>query len=489
MEELSDNLEQNHLAAKQRVAKNVLALSASRVVTLVLGIAITAWLTRTLEPSFYGILGFGAALVSYFSLLVKFGFDILGARELARRPGDLTYLSGSITTLKLILSVLGYVGFLLAVLLLPKSILFKQILAIQGLLLFGLAISLEWVFVGMERMGTLAVRNIVVSMVHLGSLVIFVHDPSDVLFAAAFSVAAVFVGNLWIYARFRSVAGKLAIQIDLSGWKKLIRPATPIAASSFMVAIYYNLDQLMIGLMMGEADVGFYTAGYKVLAASLIPAQILGQSFFPRLSSVWGNQDLMASSSRGLSKAMANVGLPIMVGGFLLAEPLLLLLAGNAYAAGVPALAILMVNGGFVYINMSLGKPLLAWNLQRSYFYCVGFGALLNLLLNALLIPPFGIEGAAVATLLSEFGVLIGLLIVFMKAVRSFPISLWVRGLCAALIGVGGVIVLLESLGISALVAGLITLITYPVMAILFRTINKSDFSGMLGAIHDKWQG
>lgn len=448
-----------------RIARNVGALAAARGVTVFVALIVTAYLTRVLTPTYFGILGFGSALLSYFSLLVKFGFDTLGAREGARRTDEIPQLASRITSLKLFLCVPGYLAFLAVVLLLPKDLLVKQVLAVQGLLLFALAISVEWVYQSVQRMGVLAVRNVAAALVHVGVVVVLVRSPSDVLLAAAASVLAVLVANVWILASYTKDFARLRIRIEPRKWLPLIKPALPIAASSFMIAIYYALDQVMIGMIKGETEVGFYTAGYKLLGAALVPAQIIYLAFFPSLSEALGHMDQMRERAALYARSMAAFGLPVAVGGILLAVPILVGFAGEAYIPGGGAFALLMVNAGFVYVNMTFGQPLIAWNRQKAYFWAVGTGAVANIILNAVLIPSYGIEGAASATVLSECVVLAGLAYLHWKVVGDLYLATWIRAALAALVGVGAVIVGLQALGLHALWAGLATILVYPLVA------------------------
>lgn len=463
-----------------RIAKNAAKLAGARGFTGVVALVITAYLTRVLTPQYFGILGFGTALLTYFSFLVTFGFDTLGAREATRRVNEIPELASRITSMKLFLCVPGYVVFLVVVMLLPKDLLVKQVLAIQGLWLFGLALSVEWVYVGVQRMGVLAIRNVAASLVHLAAVFLFVRSPSDVILAAAASVLAVMVSNIGVLARYVRDFARLNLHFEPRNWLPLIKPAVPIAASSFMIAVYYSLDQVMIGIMQGETEVGFYTAGYLLLGASLVPAQIIYQAFFPRLSSTFGRIDQMRAGAGLYARSMAALGLPIAVGGVALAGPLLIAFAGDSYEPGIGAFTLLMVNAGLVYINMTFGQPLIAWNRQKAYFWAVGFGAVANVVLNALLIPPFGIEGAAAATVLSECAVLVGVVYLHWQTVRALYMRTWIRAALAAAIGVGGVIVALQAAGIGPLWCGLASLFTYAFAAWQLKVIDPNAIRGIV---------
>src|SRR5690554_2516498 len=87
----------------RRTGRNVAALAAARGAVAVSTLALTAYLTRTLEPSAYGILGFGTALLGYFTLLTHLGLDKHGTREISRAPERARQLAGQITGMKLVL--------------------------------------------------------------------------------------------------------------------------------------------------------------------------------------------------------------------------------------------------------------------------------------------------------------------------------------------------------------------------------------------------
>ncbi len=458
--------------ANSTIAKNTIALTAARGVTAVLALIVSAYLTRVLSPRYFGILGFGTALLSYFSLLVTLGFSALGAREIARQPAIISSWASRITSLKLFLCVPVYLAFLGVVIVLPKDPLVKQVLAVQGLLLFGLAISVEWVYQGIERMGVLAVRNVAVALLHVCAVVLFVREPSDILLAAGAAVAAVVVGNVWIMVTYTRDFEGLRFRFEPDRWKPLIRSALPIAASSFMIAVFYSFDQVMIGLIRSETEVGLYTAGYRLLIAALVPAQIIYLAFFPSLSASFGDAERMRHRAALFTRSMAAVGLPVAVGGAIHASPLLAAFAGSAYLPGAFAFALLMTNAGLVYINMAYGQPLIAWNRQKAYFGAVGAGAATNIVLNALLIPSFGLDGAAAATVLSELVVFFGVAYLHWKAVRDLYLSVWARAALAAGLGVGGVLLGLQALGVGPLWAGLATIPAYGLIAWALKVLD-----------------
>ena len=456
---------------RRRTSRNLAALGVARGTATVLALVLTAYLTRTLGPSAYGILGFGTALLSYFLLFTRLGFDVVGIRDVARTPQRAAELTGVITSIQFLLSGVAYVLFVAIVLLLPKSGLFKLVLLIQGLALFAQAFSMEWVYQGIERMGVLATRIVAIAVLHLVTVLVLVHSPEDVALAAAAQVGALLLLNGWLVLRFVRDFGRLRLRVNISAWRAMLPSALSIAASTFMIGIFYNVDQVMLGFFRSEAEIGLYAASVRALTAALIPATVIAQAFFPALSNAKGDHEIMRERARSFAATMLPVGLPLAVAAALLARPLIVLFAGASYAPAAGAFTLLMANAGLVYVNMTFGRPVLAWDREKTYMIIVGGGALLDIVLNLLLIPAYGIVGAASTTVMAQLVVFIGLAVVHIRIVRQAYLSILGRTAAATLLGVVMPILLLERADTPLLLILLTIAGTYGLTAWLFRLV------------------
>ena len=465
----------------KRISRNLAALTAARGVSAVLKLFLVAYLTRALEPGAYGILGFGTALLSYFLLITRLGFDWVGTRDVARNPRRISELASTITSVKLFLSIAAYCLYAALVLLLPKGGLFKSVLLVQGLALFADAASLEWAYQGVERMGILAVRIVAISVLHVGTVFVLVHRPEDIVFAAAAQVGVLFILNAWLIFSFIRSFGPLRIRIDLRAWRALLPSALPIAASALMAGVFYNIDQVMLGLMRSEAEVGLYSASVRALIATLMPSLIIVQSFFPALSNALGNLEDMRERAHAFAAMMIPVGIPLATVGALLARPLLLFIAGEEFVPGAEAFALLMVNAGMIYLNMTFGHPLLAWNREKAYMIVIGVGAVLDIAFNFLLVPRYGIIGAASTTLGAQILLFVGLAAVHIRIVRQAYIGIFVRTACATLLGVVLPILVLAQVHVPLLVTLLVAGLSYGVSARLFKLVRPTFLNSLLG--------
>jgi O-antigen/teichoic acid export membrane protein len=412
----------------QTIGRNTLALGIGQAVTL--GVNFAAWvhLSRALGPEGFGVLTLGLAILSYFLLAVTLGLDVVGVREIARAPagdvGSLRTLVANVLGLRLALALVAtalYVGIAFWVAgTAPAAV----ALAVLGLQLVARAVQLDWVYQGIERMWVLALRTAGAAGLLAGLAFALVRDGTDVVVAAVAVGAAPLVANGLLLGAY---AGEFGPPRPRAGaWRALLVPALPLAASAFVSEVYYNLDKIMLEALRTTAEVGLYGAGYKVYALAVAPAAALFPAFFPTLARA-GTQAERADAARRFASALLLIGLPVLAVAPFAAGPVLDLLFGPEYAAGAPALQLLLANAGVVYVAMAYGVPLTAWDRERAYFVVVAAGAALNVALNLLLIGRFGTAGAASATLCTEASILVGMAVLHRRETRALYAGTWLR--------------------------------------------------------------
>lgn len=423
------------MSSGARVAKSVGYLALAKGGTMALNFATWAYLARVLEPEPYGQLGVGLALVGYFVLGVTLGFDAIGMREIARRPERVSRLVSDLVALRLLLCIVAVAAYLALVWALPRPLAYKGVLTLLGLQLVARAVQLDWVFIATERTAVVAGRELAASVLMLLGTLLVVRQPSDVAWAAVLVVGAPLLSSAGMWVSYRRVFGRLQLRMDRGAWLVLLRPALPLAASAFMIEVYTSLDRLMIEGYRTTAEAGLYFAAYKVLSLAIVPAAVLNPAFFASLAAALGDRQAMRERGRAYARALLAFGVPIALAGPFLAEDVVVLINGPEYASAGLALAVLLVNAGVIHLNTALGTPLMAWDLQTPYMWTVVAGGVANVILNVILIPTYGMAGAACATVLSEGAVGLGLVVVYRRATGDVPLGPLRRTVPAALLG------------------------------------------------------
>lgn len=404
-----------------RVARNAAALAVARGGTMLLKLGVAAHLTRVLAPEGFGVLGYGLALVSFFGLLGSLGLDVLGTRQAARQQGSVGALTGEIVGLRLALSSAAFALYGLTLAVAPMDGSVRTVLLVQGVIMVFQSLDVEWLYRGIERMGPVAVRNVVADALQLAGVLLFVRSPEHLLRAALITTGAAAIVTAGMWASYRRDFGVLRLRLDLAAWRKLLRPALPLATSALMITVYYSSGRLFLGWLRGVDEVGQYEAAYRLMGVVLAPSQILYQAFFPSLAQAFGDVGAMRARGQAFAEVMVAVGLPLAALVAVSAAPLIVWFAGTDYAASARPLMILMVTAAVTYVNIVLGQSLLGWNADRPYLEAVALGAVLNVALNVALIPTYGATGAALATFASEVAALLRVAVAYRVLTKGLP--------------------------------------------------------------------
>lgn len=394
-----------HMRTLHPILKNVISLSTGEFLAKALGFVTTIYLGRILGSSGFGIIGFATAVIAYLTLLVNPGLDTIGIRSIAAEPERAPRTASAILSARALLLLPAGALFAVILLVSPFSAEMRSVYLGYGLLLLLLPLTLDFYFVGTERMGVVAVRKSVQAALYLAAVTLLVSGPSDLVRVPWLLVLASFCSLLLqpVFLRTRVLRFDRA---TLHAVPDVLRAALFVGGSQLLILLYLQIDLVMCGYLLPAEQVGFYTAAQRIIAAVTLLPLILLQAWMPEFSRAADGQQ-RRDVLRRFIRVMVVPGLLIAAAGVIFAPDILRIVFGNLYLDGSIALRILFVSVGFVFVNMALANPLLAWKRDREYFFIVLSGAVLNLALNAVLIPAAGITGAAWATVSAEALVLL----------------------------------------------------------------------------------
>ncbi|MFP6712370.1 MAG: flippase [Rhodospirillales bacterium] len=421
------------------ILRNIKVLTAAQIVASIAGLFSSALLARALGTDGFGVLGFGTAFLALLGIVASLSTDMAGARAIARDPNEAGSITSPIIGLRLTLSVAAYVAFILIVFSLDRNQSEKTVLLIQAGGIFVSVFVLDFVFQGLERMGINGLRQIATALLTLISIIIFVRSPDDLMTAAIIPVVAgaIAVGSVWLYAR-RNVNG-LGLSFAPDKWRHILSVALPMAVSGVMHTIIFNTDAVMLGLMSTNEQTGLYVSAFKIVGLTMIPVGLLAAPFFPSLSAGWDDQQLRQDRSKSFAISVLILSLPLVIFIALFPDLILRILYGSAFSEAGPTLLILMASMVMMHLRIVYGNPLLAWNDERFHMYATLAGAILNVILNFIFIPKFGIIGAAYASLISQSVITLGVAYKFYTKTSTFHAGVIFRACLCMAAGVAGV--------------------------------------------------
>ena len=197
---------------------------------------------------------------------------------------------------------------------------------------------------------------------------------------------------------------RLTIMIDKILAKKLLVRSWPLILSGFMIMIYMRIDQIMLGEMVNDYEVGTYSAALKLSEIWYIIPTIVCNSFFPSIieAKKLGEATYLKKIQNLFDILFfISFGIAVIVGIF--SDNIINILYGDQYKDAAIILSIHIWTAVFVFLGVGSSNFFIIENLQIKTFTRTALGAVINIVLNLVLIPKFFAIGAAVATLISQF--------------------------------------------------------------------------------------
>ena len=378
-------------------AKNFILLSSSELLSKALGFFTTVLIARRAGVSGLGEIGFVLALYTYFTLLANPGYDIIGARETAKKESDDVTVINAFFVLKFLSSVAAFLVLTMFCFLVPFSSTVKQLLLLQGLTLLTIPFSFQFYFRGANQMQIVALSRFLQSALYCAAVYAYVHGSGDLMrVPIAFGVSTVvgllpMAGMVSRYLSFRHHIPRKQVRAYLVS-------AVTLGAAAICIQVYLDMDTVLLGFFKTSYEVGLYTSAYKIVTlASTIP-MLLFTSYLPYLQSVKDNPN----DWKKYVLTMVSAGLLVGIVVALFAPVFISLLYGAEYQGAVVPLRILSIDIIAVFFSITFAQPLMLLGKEKQYLSIVAWSAGLNIACNLILIPLLGMTGAAVTTVGAE---------------------------------------------------------------------------------------
>lgn len=390
---------------------------------MLVGLLVGLWVARYLGPEQFGVFSYAVAFAALFSIITKFGLDTIVVRDLVRLPDQSDLYLGTAFWLKLggavvMLAVLALAALLtsndttttLYVLVIASGAIFQAFEVVD----FYFQSKVLSRFVSVCKLTQLMISSLLKVYLILTGAGLFwfvlVTLVDQITLALSLIVAYRYQKLGGFYRYFdRIIAGKLLSE----SW--------PLTISGLAVIVYVNIDQIMIKDMLGVKDVGMYSAVVRLSVVWYYVPVIIANSLFPAIVNAKKiSLALYYSRLRRLYTLMfwsaAAIALPVSF----FSEWLVTVLYGEAYSQAGKALMIHVWTGVFAFLGIASGKWFVNEGLQKYYTINNAAGAVANIALNYLLIPIYGICGAAISAVLSQAVAMYFMNLVFEKTRINF---------------------------------------------------------------------
>ncbi|MEW6614396.1 MAG: flippase [Thermodesulfobacteriota bacterium] len=406
-----------------RITKNFSSLIAAQVVYKLIMLIMMIWIARFLGAQGFGQISYGLSFVWVFIFLSDFGFSELFIRDVVSKKNLFEKYINNIVTLKIFVSLVFYSIIILLGWRFSFGIEKFWIISILGLsvILDSFVYFFRSLFRVKETMGYEAILMVIEGVLKIGMVFLAIKSKFDlhgaILIAIALLIVSIvnFLINFVIFI-FNYKKSSFTFSSDL--WRYLLANSFPFALGYILALINFRVDVIMLSVMEGDVAAGWYNADYKLLEQFFIIPITLSYVFLPVFSK-------LSKSYDNLQKIFKRAVTTLFIFGFggvglcyLFGDKAIELIYGREFENAKNYFFILSLVLPIFFIKPIIEKFL--YGLEKQLIVCGLYlaGVICNIILNLIMIPQLGINGASIATVISEI-LTTGLLFYFGRTLIS----------------------------------------------------------------------
>tara|TARA_B110000114_G_C15085317_1_gene395832 strand:- start:1237 stop:2583 length:1347 start_codon:yes stop_codon:yes gene_type:complete len=392
-----------------KYSKNISWLFFERILRITVGLFVSVWVAKYLGPKQFGFFSYTLSFVALFGFMVTISHTSIVVRELVKNPNHNDEIVSTAFWLKIMGAMLGVLITLAISINFTSNDRFVNILIliIASSTIFQSFNVVDDYFQSKVMNKFVVITNVIsLFLSSVIKIILILNDAPLIAF-----VWVVFFDNFILASGFIYFYIKLNSKFKIKNLKfksktaiLLLKDSWPLMISSAAILIHIKVDQVIIKEILGLEAVGQYAAAARVSEAWYFIPSVLTASFFPAIiNAKKNNEDLYNSRLQKLYDIMVWVAIAIAIPMIFLSDWLIEILYGYQYSEAGNVLMIHIWAGVFVSLGLASNGWLICENLQKFLLVNTFIATITNIGLNYILIPKFGIVGAAWATIISYF--------------------------------------------------------------------------------------
>ena len=405
---------------KKSLKKNYIYNVCYQVLLLIIPFITTPYLSRVLGADGVGLNSYATAMVSYFTLFASLGTGTYGQRAISYVQNDKEARSRvffETFLFRLIMVVITLIFYGICLFIIKDNLIIYLILALN---IVNIAFDITWFFQGLEEFQKTVVRNAIIRILNIIFIFVFIKDSNDLVIYVAGTVILSFLGSISLWTYLPKFVCKVNKLNPFRNFKTIIKLFIPTIA----IQIYTIVDKTMLGSFTNNyLENGYYEQAEKVYRICLTLVTALGTVMVPRIGKTFkeGDIDKVNEYMYNSYNFIWFLAIPITFGLFAVSDIFVPVFFGAGYEKVnilLPLLSVLVVVIGLSCVNgvqyfIPIGK-------ENIYTLTVVVGAIVNVILNIVLIPKYFSIGASIASVVAETCVtLVGFIYIYKKKLLS----------------------------------------------------------------------
>ncbi|MFF2877742.1 oligosaccharide flippase family protein [Gottfriedia sp. NPDC057991] len=388
-----------------KLASNYLFNVLYQFLVMALPLISTPYVARVLNPEGLGVSSYSTSVVQVFVFFSILGIQVYGNRQIAsiKHKGliELSKEFWSIYSVQFLSSMLTVISYLLIINNFVEVN--KKIFYIQSIVLIGSLLDISWLFIGLEELKKIVLRNTVVKIVSLLLIFICVKQPEDLYLYILINVFGNLIGQVVMWLQVPKYIKLTSINTDKI--KTHIKPIFSLFLPLLFVQIYSVYNKVLLGALVSNKDVGYYDQALKIIQLTLAIVTSLTSVMLPRISSEFakGNLDNVNYYVNNILRFVLFLTIPMCIGLISISPKLIPWFLGPGYSEVINLL--MLMSPIIIFIgcaNVFAMQILIPTHQQGKYTISVAIAGTLSLITNIILVKPFGNIGTGIAILVAE---------------------------------------------------------------------------------------
>ena len=387
------------------IARNTSYFTVALIIQKLISLTYFTLYARVLGPADLGKYYLAISLTSIFSIFIDIGLSNVLTREIAKHPDRAGNWLGAVLAIKIPLAIITALAVILFVNILGYPPLTKELVYLStiAMVLDSFTLTIYACSRGFHNLKFESISSVIVQSIILVVSLVVLHYGGGVrwlmlslILASSFNFCySLFI--LWHHWH-------LAIR-PLWHWPRLKRAillAMPFAGYGIFQRAYIYLDTVLLSKISGDVATGIYQIPFKIINALQFLPMAFVASLYPALSLYWQeNREQLSTTFNRAMHYSAIISLPLAIGGWLVAEPLVAIFSAS-YTGAVWPLRFCLVAVPFMFLSYPIGSLLNACDEQRANTRNMFIVLIISIIMNLLLIPPLGAVGASITVVVTN---------------------------------------------------------------------------------------
>jgi O-antigen/teichoic acid export membrane protein len=389
---------------KQKIFKEASLLFSSKFISAIFAFLYTVLMARYLGSENFGVISYALAFTGIFAIFADFGLQNLSIREISRRKNSKKYFE-NLLGIKVISSLATATFTLIITILFNYP--FEKTFVVLSIVIYMILNSFNGFYYAVhqafQNYKYLSIFYLLNNVLMLLLVIVGIYFNTGIIYYAIIYAVSSLVVFLFNFKIILNYFGRFKLDFEFKLLKEIFNESISFLLVGLFVVIYFKIDSVMISFMMGDYYVGLYNASYRIIdGLTYILPSVIFSLVYPKMSKNYNIKDALRKLYKKVLLISFFVGLCASLFVTLFSKEIILMIYGLEYLGSVSSLKILVWAFFVICISSITSGMLTAVNKQKIVAYSTGVGAFINVILNLILIPAYGLSGAAFATLATE---------------------------------------------------------------------------------------